>query len=175
MSELAQTILRTDSTGLVIVRAGKRSLHPGWVSPEASPKFDLLVTAYEDGVPGAESGNIARIDVPGPKIAGFRRIFAEHPELLDKYEYIALIDDDIAVTQQQIEETFAIGRQYGLSIFQPSLTWNSYYSYAGFLQQSRRLVCLGLVLHQQVRLGPQPARYAQVERHPLRIAAVRNS
>jgi hypothetical protein len=122
---------------LVIVRAGKKSLHPSWLAGAEQPRFDLLVTAYEDGVPIiAGRDDVATIPVPGRKVAGFNQVFTEHQEIFCDYDRIALFDDDLEIDAAAIDHLFDIGETYGLSIWQPSLAPESFFSYAAFLQNT---------------------------------------
>lgn len=116
---------------LVIVRAGRNSLHAGWTAGTGEAEFDLLVAAYEKLTPGASDQ--WSILLPGRKIAGYNELFQRYPELLDRYEYIALIDDDIKVTKQDFNRLFQIGADYSLDLFQPALSWDSHFSYAATL------------------------------------------
>ncbi len=86
---------------------------------------------YEKLTPGASDQ--WSILLPGRKIAGYNELFQRYPELLDRYEYIALIDDDIKVTKQDFNRLFQIGADYSLDLFQPALSWDSHFSYAATL------------------------------------------
>jgi hypothetical protein len=117
---------------LVVVRAGPRSLHPKWVSGGV-PNFDLVAAAYDEAAPVAEGER--RISIPGNKVAGFHRLFQENPHLLD-YDRIALIDDDILADVQTINRCFDLGEEHDLQIWQPSLSPESYYTYAITLRKT---------------------------------------
>ena len=127
-------LFSSGNRNLVIVRAGRKSLHPLWLTGKEPPRFDLLVTAYEDGVPEIDRPDAAVIPVPGRKIAGFNQVFDDYPQLLGDYDHIALLDDDLETDAAAINRTFDIGQQSGLRIWQPSLTPDSYFSYAVFLR-----------------------------------------
>lgn len=120
------------SRDLVIVRAGRQSTHRSWTSAGVDA-FDLLIANYEE----LPSSLLARaresVLIPGAKVAGWRDLFQRSPDLLARYDQIALLDDDLLVDPEGIAASFAIGRQYGLSLWQPSLTWDSYFSYGIFL------------------------------------------
>jgi len=120
---------------LIIVRAGRNSLHPRWLDGTGDPEFDLLIASYENGacnIPTQPS-----MFVPGRKISGYYEVFQRRPDLLERYDYIALFDDDISATKQDIGRLFTIGREYQLDLFQPALSWDSYFSYAATLANER--------------------------------------
>jgi hypothetical protein len=119
---------------LIITRAGKDSLHRKWLLPdEGQANFDLLVAAYHPDAMGRDSNGVRHIEISGTKVSGWQRLFAEHPELLDRYQYIALIDDDIEVTTEILNRCFAAGEKHNLSIWQPALSPDSYVTYAASL------------------------------------------
>jgi hypothetical protein len=122
----------TSPANLVVVRAGRNSLHPSWIRGDGRADFDLIVVAYEQDAPD-EPATTQSYYFAGRKIEGYNALFHRHQELFDKYEYIALFDDDLEITKADINRLFAIGRRYRLDLFQPSLTWDSHFSYAATL------------------------------------------
>ena len=118
---------------LVVVRAGRTSLHPRWLRG-AALNFDLLVAAYEETPAVPPSPGIRQIFLPGRKIEGYHRLFTEWPELLRRYDQIALFDDDIDGDSTTINRLFAEGNRYSLELYQPSLTWDSYISHGMVLR-----------------------------------------
>lgn len=119
---------------LVIVRAGRGSLHSRYAADDASRKYDVLVAAWQDGVAPPEGPNDRLVMQPGQKIAGYHSLFERFPDLLDTYTHIALVDDDIDMSPEAVNRSFEAGSAENLSIWQPSLTWDSYFSYAAFLR-----------------------------------------
>lgn len=115
---------------LVVVRAGPRSRHLNWGGSERS--YDLLVCAYSSDAPLGDEE--ARLFIPGRKVEGLSALFRDHPGLLDRYERIAMIDDDIEACPRTLSRCFEIGAEHGLAIWQPALSPESYFSYAAFLQ-----------------------------------------
>jgi hypothetical protein len=122
---------------LVIVRAGRQSLHSTWWDQAQAPEFDLLVAAYE---PGGQRDGDDMIYVPGSKVSGYNELFQRRPDLIDRYEYIALFDDDIVTTVGDLNRLFRIGETYQLSLFQPGLSARSFFSYAATLANPRFLL-----------------------------------
>jgi hypothetical protein len=71
---------------------------------------------------------------PSPKVVGWKNIFAAMPDLLDRYQRIALLDDDLDTDASTLSHCFDIGAEHDLLIWQPSLRWDSYTTFAGLLQ-----------------------------------------
>jgi hypothetical protein len=118
---------------LVVVRAGRTSLHTSWIDGPGPASFDLLVARYEPGPSLGELDGHAEIEIPGRKVAGFAQLFRDHPTLLDRYAFIALLDDDLLAAQPDLERLFAFGDRHHLDLFQPSLSWRSHFTYAASL------------------------------------------
>ena len=117
---------------LVVVRAGRRSLHQHWIEGPGEAAFDLLVVPYERDAPPGPTPQ-STILIPGRKIEGYRELFKRRPDILDCYDYIALFDDDLLIDKRDLSSLFAIGASYKLDIFQPTLSWDSHFSYAATL------------------------------------------
>lgn len=116
---------------LVITRAGRNSLHPAWLLPASERSFDLLVASFEE-LPHSEiRDGLFRVSVPGTKVHGWKTLVEKFSGFIYSYDYIALIDDDIETDAQKLSKLFKAGEAYGLSIWQPSLSWDSYLTYAG--------------------------------------------
>ena len=124
------------SPNLVVVRAGKHSLHPGWIAGSGKADFDLVVVAYEREAPMAPAAT-QNYYFPGRKFEGYEALFRCRPDLLDNYEYIAFFDDDLEIAKADINRLFALGRRHRLDLFQPALSWDSHFSYAATLTSNR--------------------------------------
>jgi hypothetical protein len=116
---------------LVITRAGPQSLHEGWLTPIEDRRFDILVASFDPNSRPVEAAGIFHRFIPGTKVQGWRSTLLDNYDFISQYDYIALIDDDIDTNAETISQTFLIGSAQGFTIFQPSLTWDSYFTYAG--------------------------------------------
>ncbi|MEX0283728.1 MAG: hypothetical protein AB3N23_03875 [Paracoccaceae bacterium] len=120
---------------LIVTRAGASSLHDGWLIGHTSPKFDLLISAYDKPVFRSQTSHVDMEYRPGSKVAGYAALFRDRPELLQHYDRIALIDDDIATDVDTLNRMFQLAEQYDLKIAQPALTRNSHFTFAALLAQ----------------------------------------
>jgi hypothetical protein len=112
---------------LVLVRAGKNSLHPRWLENAESRGWDLVVSVY-DGAHFDHGDDIEIVHCPGGKWDGVSK-YLSASNALDRYDYIWLPDDDIATDARAISAMFAEMRRWSLDIAQPSLTWDSFYTH----------------------------------------------
>jgi hypothetical protein len=113
----------------VIVRAGSRSLHPRWLVG-AAPEFDLYVLAYAPTPAAPAATYVEEVNVPGGKVAGWHEFLTARPEIFERYERIALIDNDVDCGAREINLAFRRGREHKLWLWQPSLTPDSYFTHA---------------------------------------------
>ena len=116
---------------LVIVRAGDSSLHENWLESSSSDSrsWDLFVSYY-----GATPKKWARDDIlyteyQGGKGDGIYDMFSTRPDLLDRYDYIMIADDDFDMSAQNLNRLFEIMREYDLQIAQPVLSYRSFTYY----------------------------------------------
>ena len=113
---------------LVVVRAGRNSLHPMWLEGPAERNWDLIVSVYDPEAHFAQHDDEQMVMQRGGKWDGLHALFAGS-DLLDRYEYIWLPDDDIAARKEDVNAIFAAMRRYGLEVAQPALARDSYFSH----------------------------------------------
>jgi hypothetical protein len=113
---------------LIIVRCGAGSQHGNWLDRERH--YDVIIFGYEPLPAHLTDGAAEVIIMPGPKVVCWQKLLQTRPEILTRYQQIALLDDDLAGSAADINKLFAYGRSRGLSLWQPSLSWDSYFSYA---------------------------------------------
>lgn len=125
----------TQPRALLISRIGPRSLHSHWLGDPRAPRgFDVLLSAYDPAVVAPEGEGISFEYRSGAKVAGYGALLREHRALLARYDYIALFDDDLLISADDLARLFAIVRAQGPKIAQPALTPESYYTYAALLR-----------------------------------------
>ena len=121
---------------LVVVRAGDLSLHPSWLKGGEPPTFDLAVSYYGDD-PSRFHDAPLRHHFKGGKWDGIHAFFSAHRDLLERYDWIWLPDDDIETTAASINRLFDVAEQYQLALAQPALTWDSYFTHLVTLQNRK--------------------------------------
>jgi hypothetical protein len=118
----------TNRTNLVIVRAGRKSLHRQW------PKFidsedrnwDLCVSWYDDDMPDDIADTDFLFHQPsGRKFSAVADLMANYPVLL-QYDNYWLPDDDLETSWRDINRLFNIFRRTQLELAQPALTTSSH-------------------------------------------------
>jgi hypothetical protein len=116
--ELIAATPASDSNHLVFTSAGDRSNLRGWL--EGRRDFDLWVVYYGDR-PGMfqESCNF-HVSRKGAKFPNLHFCYQRWPEVLARYEAIAVLDDDIVIDAGGITRLFEIRRELDLWALQPA-------------------------------------------------------
>jgi hypothetical protein len=125
---------------LVVVRAGRSSLHPGWLEGISQRNWDIVVSYFGSDPDQYRQDDVTRIDGAGPKWPALQHLFVEHPRLIDDYDFIWLPDDDLAASKLDINRMFDLCRRYDLAVAQPSLSWDSFISHSVTLQNRQTLL-----------------------------------
>lgn len=114
---------------LVMVRAGDDSLHRTWLDGAGDNRsWDLVVSWYGDG-PYQTVADELVLSRKGGKFDVYQEHLTAFPELLDGYDLIWFADDDLVADAARIELLSAEMQRFELSIGQPSLTAESYFSH----------------------------------------------
>lgn len=120
---------------LVVVRAGRTSLHGRWLAlSHAERSYDVLVSYYdEDAFKTFEAQDgVAAVLVRGGKWDGLYRTLGGVD--VEAYDYFWLPDDDISAAAEDVNAIFDLCRTNGLALAQPALTRDSYFSHFIFSQ-----------------------------------------
>jgi hypothetical protein len=120
---------------LVLLRMGPSSLHDTWLDPDLPRNWDLYLSPFTE-IPPPTGDVIVGDVVPGPKWSGIREVLRAWSGWRD-YDQIWMPDDDIATTQQVINDIFDVASGVGLDLFAPALDASSYYAHFDMLQNRR--------------------------------------
>ncbi len=120
---------------LLISRIGRKSLHPGWIGHGNDRSFDLFLSAYDTSIVDTSAPGIFFEHRPGRKVDGYAGLMRDHHDLLARYDYIAMFDEDLRCDSETLDRMFTICDRYALKIAQPSLSADSYFTYAGTVAQ----------------------------------------
>lgn len=110
----------------------------GLIEPDAVPDFDILLFDYSGGsaTPCAklpvEHRMSQKTECKGQIFTAFRNYLDQSPEA---HDYVALIDDDIAVRVSSLNKAIAIATEAGLDSFSLSLTSDSFVNHPRFVAQ----------------------------------------
>lgn len=119
---------------LLISRVGAASLHGRWLADEASRNFDVLLSCYDGQLHPPALDGVHVEYRPGSKAGGIGALLVEHAAMIRRYRHIAIFDDDLDIAPVDISRMFQIADRYRFRICQPSLSHDSYFSFAGLLR-----------------------------------------
>jgi hypothetical protein len=118
---------------LVIVRAGDASLHPQWMLGSRRD-FDLYVSYYGGTAGRWREGADFYEHRPGPKWPCLHALLQQQDWLREEYDAFWFPDDDLSADTDTLNRMFAFFHAHCLSLAQPALTRNSFYTWKSLLQ-----------------------------------------
>lgn len=135
---------------LVIGRVGEQSTHRSWLPAHGRRAFDLFLLDYSS-TPNDFAGDADYYErVPGYKYPALAGLLTDRPELLDRYDYFWMPDDDIVMDHDTLASFLELCASFGLRLAQPAIGGGSRgpgvcekgvdYSHAVTLQDSRNLL-----------------------------------
>ncbi|MCE1236230.1 MAG: DUF707 domain-containing protein [Hyphomicrobiales bacterium] len=130
-TEIVRDRVSAKRENLVIIRAGKGSLHRDWARDlaDADRNWDLFVSWYDDADPDpTDDCDYLAIQRDVRKFAAFHQIFETRPDFRE-YRQVWLPDDDLAVSRSAINHLFEICRRHRLDLAQPALDEASHLTY----------------------------------------------
>jgi hypothetical protein len=107
---------------LVIAPVGDNSLHKNWLSKNQN--FDLILIYYGDSdliFEEYKKDSILIIKDKGPAGKLYYRSILNNLDLIKKYNFVWLPDDDLDTDYEQINQLFEIHKKHNLSLSQPSI------------------------------------------------------
>ena len=112
---------------LIIVRAGRDSQHHLFAS-ECAPYADIAVSTFEDvdwSGPGVKFTHYAR----GGKFQGISDFFAQHPQVVDAYDYFWCFEDDLEMAPETLAAVHGLLTRFRFILAAPALTPDSHFSW----------------------------------------------
>jgi hypothetical protein len=105
---------------LVFTSAGDRNIVPSWLGPDRD--FDLWVVWYGRGADVLQAPADYYLALAGSKFQNLHYCFQHWPALLERYDAILIMDDDIRISAQKINRLFALREHYDLWALQPAFS-----------------------------------------------------
>jgi len=123
----------------VYLQCGIDALWESWMTRQNHP-WHLLINHYDSTYAGKipcdvefhQSGAL-----PGTKFTSFNSILEKYPHILEPYEYIMLLDDDVYLENSDISRLFSVVQRHGWEMAQPSLSADSFCSFPVFFNPSK--------------------------------------
>jgi len=112
---------------LIIVRAGRDSLHPLFAG-DCGPYADIAVSTFEDvdwSGPGVKFTHYAR----GGKYQGVSDFFAQNRQVVDAYDYFWFFEDDLEMKPETLAAVHGLLTRFRFMLAAPALTPDSHFSW----------------------------------------------
>jgi len=123
----------------VYLQCGSEAVWGNWQASEDRP-WHLMINHYEMTYAGKIPCDVEFRQVgrnPGTKFTSFRTLLERYPQVLEPYEYILLLDDDVIFNDGDVSRLFSIVQQHGWEMAQPSLSADSFCSFPVFFNPAR--------------------------------------
>jgi hypothetical protein len=119
---------------LVFLQCGPKSKHREWFF-DGDRSWDLLVNYYDHSGFDPGIGDYVFFQ-PGTKFTAIYKIWTEYRDVLEKYEQILFLDDDIMVRMPDIDRLFQLCVDHNLDLAQMALSSDSHGVWKIFFHQS---------------------------------------
>lgn len=116
---------RSTSTNLVFASVGDHSVHRMWMAGRRR-SFDLVLYDYASASDRYGSGTVHHVARAGTKFENLVHFSRTSAELLARYRYVLILDDDIEIDARSIDRLFSIMHRYQLWLAQPAYTPDSH-------------------------------------------------
>jgi hypothetical protein len=128
---------------LVVLRANEDSLHPQWRQDllESERSWDLCNSFYgkPENFPPEDFAEYAVLQNQDRKFTALKKLM-HTDSVLWGYDYIMFPDDDLDMSWSDINTAFAVCREYGLQLAQPSLDPSGFVNYLTTRQNTSYLL-----------------------------------
>jgi hypothetical protein len=122
---------------LIIVRAGRDSVHRSWLST-VNGLADVALSIYDDRDWPADGVTFVH-HARGGKFPGLMAFFEAFPEVIESYDYFWLFEDDLHLPFESLRQTVDILRVFPFDLAAPSLTYDSFFSWPIAVRNSQFL------------------------------------
>lgn len=124
---------------LIIARVGDNSLHPAWINSEKR-NFDLFISYFGNEEKKYSEHADYYEHMKGGKWPIISRLIDKNWEIISKYDAVWFPDDDLLVDTDSICKMFDLFSAFDLSLAQPALSMDSYFSHPCLLQQKKSII-----------------------------------
>jgi hypothetical protein len=130
-------MLQTMPQILLIVRAGRKSIHRSWLWT-TNGLADVALSIYDDS-------DVSEDDVKfihharGGKFPGLMAFFDAFPQVIESYDYFWLFEDDLVLPFESLQQTVNILSRFPFDLSAPSLTYYSFFTWPIAVRNSQFL------------------------------------
>jgi len=126
---------KTGRPWAVFLQYGPGAMCDHWLTDNENRPWDLIVNKYQEVDTAAFHTDVEILQKVSTKCVGFYNLIARHPEIVNRYDYILLLDDDLVTTEDDITTLFTTAEAHSLHLAQASLTRDSVFSWPVFFNK----------------------------------------
>jgi len=119
----------------VFLQYGPGAICDQWLSHNDNRLWDLIVNKYQGVDISDFYTDIEILQKASTKSVGFHNLITHYPAVVDNYDYLLLLDDDLLTTEDDITRLFKTASAHSLQLAQASLTEDSTFSWPVFFKK----------------------------------------
>jgi len=119
----------------VFLQYGPGAICDQWLTHNDNRPWDLIVNKYQDVDISDFSTDIEILQTASTKSVGIHNLITHYPAIVDNYDYLLLLDDDLLTTEDDITRLFKTATAHSLQLAQASLTEDSTFSWPVFFKK----------------------------------------
>jgi hypothetical protein len=131
------TTLSDLPTILMIVRAGRSTIHPSWIYT-AAPHVDVALSVYDDS-DFSQHPIVKQHFASCGKLQGIKAFFDSHPQVAELYDYFWIFDDDLYLPHETILMVRRLLALFRFAVAAPALSHTSFFSWPINIRNDRLL------------------------------------
>ena len=120
---------------LIVVRGGDKSLHIHWWTKPEDRTFDIALSYYGDNPDFWRDKCDYFFPFKKSKFEGLSDFIDNNTDLINKYDFVWFVDDDLWMHPKDVERYFEICRSNQFILSQPSLMRGSFFHWRITLQR----------------------------------------
>lgn len=120
---------------LIVIRGGDKSLHTSWLLSHDKRTYDIALSYYGDNDDFWKHKCDYFCSFRKSKFEGLSNFVENNLSLIERYDFVWFVDDDLWMHHKDVEKFFEICRKQQFVISQPSLMKGSFYSWEITLQR----------------------------------------
>jgi hypothetical protein len=124
-------------TVLMIVRAGRSTIHPSWIYT-ATPHVDVALSVYDDS-DFSQHPIVKQHSASCGKLQGIKAFFDLYPQLAESYDYFWIFDDDLYLPYETILMVRRLLALFRFTLAAPGLSHTSFFSWPITIRNDRLL------------------------------------
>ena len=124
---------------LIIVRAGKNSIHHTYMNQQMPDGIDFLISRYDESPTIDFDTKFSKYQQKdtGSKFGSIKRAYEDNKQLFNKYDFVWILDDDLYIPISSLINVHNFSKKRICHLFQPALDISSFASWPITVQNKK--------------------------------------